>query len=277
MLISMAQQGYIKLHRQFIENDIYFSEPFTRAQAWIDLLLLANYKETTFFKRGVNIVVPRGSLARSIKELCDRWKWSNRKVVNFLNYLEKASQITYQKTNVTTLISVVNYDDYQTNDSQSASQTHTRSIAEASQKHRRSIHTIKDNKEKKEKNSKEVFRADEPPKQTKFIPPTVEEVKAFIEEKKYNVDAEHWHDFYTAKNWMIGKNKMRDWQAAVRTWTKNRDGTKQQRINYDEKHKYDNGVNTYKVNDKWKDKIAQAERDYQKQQEQGFENSQNPF
>lgn len=52
----------------------------------------------------------------------------------------------------------------------------------------------------------------------KFIPPTIDEVKSYCQERNNNVDPEKWHDFYTAKNWMIGKNKMKDWKAAVRTW-----------------------------------------------------------
>lgn len=63
-------------------------------------------------------------------------------------------------------------------------------------------------------------------KQPKFIfsPPTVEDVKAYCQNRKNGVDAQRWHDFYTAKGWMVGKNKMRDWKAAVRTWE--RDGVK---------------------------------------------------
>lgn len=51
-----------------------------------------------------------------------------------------------------------------------------------------------------------------------FAPPTVFEVKKYCEQRKNNVDAERFVDFYAAKNWYIGKNKMCDWQAAVRTW-----------------------------------------------------------
>lgn len=51
-----------------------------------------------------------------------------------------------------------------------------------------------------------------------FIPPSVEEVKAYCEERKNGIDATAFIDFYTAKGWLIGKNKMKDWKAAVRTW-----------------------------------------------------------
>lgn len=52
----------------------------------------------------------------------------------------------------------------------------------------------------------------------KFVPPTLEEVKAYCEERKNTINPQRFIDFYTGKGWMIGKNKMKDWKAAVRTW-----------------------------------------------------------
>lgn len=51
-----------------------------------------------------------------------------------------------------------------------------------------------------------------------FRPPTVDEVKAYCDERGNSVDAQSFVDFYESKGWMIGKNKMKDWKAAVRTW-----------------------------------------------------------
>jgi predicted phage replisome organizer len=59
--------------------------------------------------------------------------------------------------------------------------------------------------------------ADKPPRAT-FKPPTIDEVRAYCEERGGRVDPVLWHDFYTGKGWMVGKNRMKDWQAAVRTW-----------------------------------------------------------
>jgi predicted phage replisome organizer len=56
------------------------------------------------------------------------------------------------------------------------------------------------------------------PKRKVFTPPTVEEVKQYCQERNNNVDAETFVDFYECKGWMVGKNKMKDWKAAVRTW-----------------------------------------------------------
>jgi len=54
-----------------------------------------------------------------------------------------------------------------------------------------------------------------------FTPPTIEQVKEYCKERNNNVNADHWLNFYEAKGWMIGKNKMKDWKAAVRTWESN--------------------------------------------------------
>ena len=60
---------------------------------------------------------------------------------------------------------------------------------------------------------------------TRFTPPTVEEVAAYCLERKNHVDPQRFVDFYAAKGWMVGKNRMKDWKAAVRTWEQ-RDGEK---------------------------------------------------
>lgn len=62
--------------------------------------------------------------------------------------------------------------------------------------------------------------AENPARRTAFKPPTLDEVRAYVLERKSKVDAEKWFDFYSSKGWMIGKNKMVDWKAAVRTWEK---------------------------------------------------------
>lgn len=55
-------------------------------------------------------------------------------------------------------------------------------------------------------------------KKNLFHPPTLDEVKEYCIERNNNVDYEKWFNFYESKGWMVGKNKMKDWKAAVRTW-----------------------------------------------------------
>lgn len=63
-------------------------------------------------------------------------------------------------------------------------------------------------------------RAAKPPR-PRFVPPTVDEVRAYCEERKNGLDAEHFVNFYTANGWKQARGKsIVDWKAAVRTWEK---------------------------------------------------------
>ena len=58
-------------------------------------------------------------------------------------------------------------------------------------------------------------------KRKRFVPPTIEEVQSYCKENNYQVDAQRFIDYYTSNGWMVGKNKMKDWKAAIRsTWNK---------------------------------------------------------
>lgn len=106
-------KGWISVHRKITENPMYFSEKFTRMQAWIDMLLIANHTEGYFYIRGNKVVVKRGQIGLGQDRLASRWQWSRGKVQRFLCELENSKQIVRLKNNVTTLISIVNYENYQ--------------------------------------------------------------------------------------------------------------------------------------------------------------------
>ena len=59
-------------------------------------------------------------------------------------------------------------------------------------------------------------------KGTRFTPPSVDEVNDYCNQRNNSVDPQTFIDFYQAKGWMVGKNKMKDWKACVRTWETNR-------------------------------------------------------
>lgn len=80
---------------------------------------------------------------------------------------------------------------------------------------------------------KEIEKERDTPKGVcgRFAPPTLEEVKAYCKERGNKVDAERFIDFYESKGWMVGKNKMKNWQAAVRTWERDASPTSQRSRN----------------------------------------------
>ena len=52
----------------------------------------------------------------------------------------------------------------------------------------------------------------------RFTPPSLSEVESYCSERKNGIDANNFINFYSAKGWLVGKNKMKDWKAAIRTW-----------------------------------------------------------
>lgn len=79
--------------------------------------------------------------------------------------------------------------------------------------------------------------ANAPPakKTRRFVPPAVEEVAAYCEERHNGIDAQAFVDHYAASGWMRGKTPIRDWKACVRTWERNSQtgGRKKQEVSFD--------------------------------------------
>ena len=110
--------GWIKIHRRLSDNPIWTCEPFTRGQAWIDLLMLANYEDSFFYVRNIKVDVKRGQVAWSEPKLAERWGWSRTKLRKFLKDLEKEQQLIQQKNNVTQIITIIKYEEYQNKEQQ---------------------------------------------------------------------------------------------------------------------------------------------------------------
>ena len=78
--------------------------------------------------------------------------------------------------------------------------------------------------EEKEKDFKEILSKESTKKvASRFLPPSLDQVKAYCDERKNNVDPQTFIDFYSSKGWKVGNQSMKDWKAAVRTWEKRDD------------------------------------------------------
>ena len=78
------------------------------------------------------------------------------------------------------------------------------------------------NKENKKENKKGDNNKLLSPQKSRFKKPTIKEIAAYIEEKKFTFDAERFYDYYESKGWVVGKSPMKDWKAACRTWAAQR-------------------------------------------------------
>lgn len=106
-------KGWICLHRSLGDHFLWDDKPFSRGQAWIDLLLLANHEDKKVLYQGKLMLFKRGTVYRSILSLAERWGWDRKKVRRFLDLLVAEKMITTQSTTQGTTISIVNYRLYQ--------------------------------------------------------------------------------------------------------------------------------------------------------------------
>ena len=209
----MILKGYVKLWRKVGQNPLWTIEKFTRGQAWIDIIMLANHEEGYIRKRGIKVVVKRGEMAWSERELAARWMWSRGKVRRFMDELCSGDdpflvpQTGPQKKNVTYLYKIVKYDEYQGNGT-------TEKPTDGPQ----TGHKQYQNKnEKKKKKS--------PAKRKSFVPPDIKTVQDYFVENGYTTKAANtffkfystgdppWHDSHG--------NPVRNWkQKAIAVWFK---------------------------------------------------------
>lgn len=88
---------------------------------------------------------------------------------------------------------------------------------------------------------KENDSAAKPPRARRFSTPSVDEVSDYCTERKNSVDPQRFVDYYTANGWKVGKNPMKDWKAAVRTWEKNgveKHGAENRETNQNRSHSF---------------------------------------
>lgn len=158
-------KNWIKLYRKIMENPMYFSEPFTKMQAWIDMLLIANHEQGYFYVRGIKVDIYRGQIGYTQDNLAIRWKWSRGKVIRYLNMLEKEGMIVQQKSKLITLISITKYGLYQenstTNSTTNGTTNSTTSDTTNGTQTRRNKEESKKNKETEEKSSEFDFVVNE--------------------------------------------------------------------------------------------------------------------
>jgi hypothetical protein len=105
--------GYIKLHRRLRDNPLWKDKPFTRGQAWIDLLLRANHKDNEVLFRNDIVKIERGELFVTERELAGAWGWGRTRVKTFLKLLENRTMIERKINPKANHITILNYSKYQ--------------------------------------------------------------------------------------------------------------------------------------------------------------------
>lgn len=197
--------GWIKIHRRILEWE-WFDDKNT-FRLFIYLLLKANHKEKNYKGKLVKV----GETLTGLDLLSKEIGLTVQQTRTALTKLKLTNEITVKSNSKGTVIQLVNYSKYQ---------TVTGDLTNEEQVSNRLLTANKNDKnEKNEKNS--------------FTPPSAVDVLYYCKERKNNVDAETFIAFYQSKGWMVGRNKMKDWKACVRTWEKSSLGQIQKPIEDD--------------------------------------------
>ena len=108
-----SDKNYFVCNRSLFKNPLWYSEKFTKGQAWVDLFGNANHSPGWFEKNGQRVDIKRGQTGRSIETLATDWKWSRNKVKRFLKRLIDERMIDHETNHLTSIITICNYDEYQ--------------------------------------------------------------------------------------------------------------------------------------------------------------------
>lgn len=127
--------GWIAIDRKLLNSGIWNTgEAFTKGQAWVDLLLQANYEDTEQYVGYDTVIIPRGSFYTTIKNLSNRWKWSTHKTLNFLAFLEREKMITRKGNAKGTTLTIVKYEIFQNEGNAKGTQKERKGNAKGTQK-----------------------------------------------------------------------------------------------------------------------------------------------
>jgi len=215
--------GYIKLWRK-IEKSSFYRNPLVCHLA-IHLILRANHAPVKMIWNKQEMTVAKGQLITGRNRLSLETGLTHREIRTALKILTNIGFSTSKVTNKFSLITICNYSKYQSPDylsDQQSDQQVTSKRPASDQQVTTNNNNNNDKNNKNNKNKKKKIKnntVDLRPNVFKI--PSLEEIKEYCLTRENKIDPEQWFDFYQAKGWMIGKNQMKDWQAAIRTWEKN--------------------------------------------------------
>ena len=200
-------EGWIKLHRKLLKSDVFENEKLLKMFVWC--LIRASRKEREIIVGATKVNLLPGQFVTGRRKAAIELDMKESTVNSYLKRLEKMQMITLKSNNAFTIVTIDNYSVYQ-----GELDNDDNEITENEQQNNTNKNV------KKEKNNN-ICR---------FTPPTYDEVFNYCVERNNGIDAQRFIDFYSAKGWLVGKNKMKDWRAAIRTWEKGNSKNSNQQV-----------------------------------------------
>ena len=233
----MAENRWFKLWS--LPDDHWLNADLRFVGAWYDLIGMAEWKDRKIVKQGTMIDAKRGSIYTSIHELADRWHVSRKWVRHFVEMLIADGMITeLQRDHRGYHLKVNNYAKYQDNPNhrgttEGTTKETTEGTTEVTTEGTTEATFFLNSEEGKE--YKEGIEGEKDQKKARrFTPPTLDELRAYIFMQDLKMDAQRFLDYYEANGWKVGKNPMKDWRAAARSWAaRDRDEPKKSAKRFD--------------------------------------------
>lgn len=196
-------KGWISLDRSIFDHWIKPTKPFSKFEAWVNLIAMANHAEAKLVIKGQLIQLERGQQARSMVTLSKDWGWSRDKVKRFCDVLVSDDMITIETSHLTSVISVCNYSKKQTNT------VADKASNEAANKQRTSSKQGTNNNVNNENNvNKDISSESATPPLTSF---------KCTKDDLFNVyreDIQEWQLAFPAVDIILDLNKMKVWLNA---------------------------------------------------------------
>lgn len=190
-------EGWVKVHRKLIEWEWFSNRNVL--QLFIYILLKANHEE----KQWHGTIIKRGQMVASLKGISNNTGLSIRSIRTCLKHLKSTHELTSKATNRYTLITITNYDYWQ---SQENSDMQNDAL----------LNKQTTNKRQTNDNKQELKNYKNEKKGKKFIPPTPKEITEYAKDNGYNVDGNKVFNYYGLNSWKDSNGKaIKNWKMKV--------------------------------------------------------------
>jgi len=202
-------EGYIRLYRKIGEWRWYDDKP--TLILFLHLLITVNWKDEHWH----GIVIRRGQRLCSLPVLAKETGLSIQTVRTSLSHLKSTGEITDTSTSKYRIITVNNFEKYQEPTGKLTGKQQAANRQPTANEEDNNIYTL----------SNERVLGQPPKPKKASMPPTLDEVTAYVGEKNLHIDPVRFWNYYESNGWKVGKNPMKSWHAACNTWNA-KDGPK---------------------------------------------------
>lgn len=203
--------GWIRLYRQLLDSPVFENEKALKI--WIWCLLKATHTEREQLV-GLQVVkLEKGQLIFGRKKASEELNINENTIYKYIKMLEQLEMITTNSNTKFTIITIRKWEEYQYISEEGITTEEQQNNNKVTAKEQQN------NTNKNVKNDKNVKNVRN--NNSKFIPPTVEEISQYVLEKKLNVSAQQFYDYFSTGDWIDSKgNKVKNWKQKILTWNK---------------------------------------------------------